>query len=273
MLRSALVTEEPRPDLTTHELGSHPTKEERKFLSGPRPRGDELLRAIRIFLEFVKGFRKLHFEGPCVTVFGSARFTEDHPMYGVGRQLGSELVNAGFTVMTGGGPGVMEAANRGAKEAGGRSIGCTIQLPHEKPNNYLDLVVQFHYFFVRKVMLVKYSYAFIVCPGGLGTFDEVFETATLIQTGKIKDFPLVLVGTRFWEPILTFMRDTLVLEGTIDPADLERLYVTDDPADAVRYVQQRAISHFGLGYGPRAKRRWWLAEWAIPWHRLLPWRS
>lgn len=245
--------------------------DERRFLAGPQPRGDELFRAIRIFFEFVRGFRNLHFVGPSVTVFGSARFHEEHPYYRAGREIGHQLVDAGFVVMTGGGPGVMEAANRGAKEAGGYSVGCTIKLPNEHPNDYLDLALDFRYFFVRKVMLVKYSYAFIVCPGGLGTLDEVFETATLIQTGKIKNFPIVLFGSEFWQPIITFMRDTLVAEGTIAAEDLDRLYVTDDPADAVQYIRETAIKRFGLTYGPQARRRWYLFEWIIPWRRVRRW--
>jgi uncharacterized protein (TIGR00730 family) len=147
----------------------------------------ELIRVLRIMVEFVRGFRALHFVGPCVTVFGSARFKEDHPYYALGREVGRELARAGFTVMTGGGPGIMEAANRGAKEVGGRSVGCNIELPAEqKPNQYLDRFITFHHFFVRKVMLVKYSYAFVALPGGFGTLDEIFETATLVQTGKIR---------------------------------------------------------------------------------------
>jgi uncharacterized protein (TIGR00730 family) len=238
--------------------------EERRFLAGPQSRTAEFFRAVRIFLEFIRGFRTLHFVGPCVTVFGSARFNEEHPQYRAGREIGHELVRAGFTVMTGGGPGVMEAANRGAREAGGRSVGCTIRLPKERPNDYLDVAIEFRYFFVRKVMLVKYSYAFIVCPGGLGTLDEVFETATLIQTGKIKNFPIVLFGSKFWDPIVTFMRDTLVAEGTIDAEDLDRLYVTDDPADAVNYVRQTAVRRFGLSYGPQPRPHWYYFEWVWP---------
>src|SRR5258706_11253784 len=163
-----------------------------RFLEGPQRRLAELARAIRIFCEFIRGFRTLHFVGPCVTVFGSARFTEIHPYYRLARLTGAGLARLGFTVMTGGGPGIMEAANRGAKDAGGRSIGCNITLPQEqKPNAYLDKFVEFRYFFVRKVMLVKYSYAFIVMPGGYGTLDEVFETAVLVQTGKIRNFPII----------------------------------------------------------------------------------
>ncbi|MDZ7727921.1 MAG: TIGR00730 family Rossman fold protein [Dehalococcoidia bacterium] len=264
------MSEHPHPEHTRHRSGSPPTPEERRFLSGPAPRGDELLRAIRIFLEFIRGFRALHFAGPCVTVFGSARFTEDHPAYRDGLAIGQELARSGFTTMTGGGPGVMEAANRGAREAGGRSVGATIQLPNETPNAYLDRSVHFRYFFVRKVMLVKYSYGFIVCPGGLGTLDEVFETATLVQTGKIHDFPIVLFGSRFWQPIVDFMRNTLVAEGTIDVDDLDRVFVTDDPTEAVQHIHRSVVSRFGLAYSSRPQPRWFFLEWAIPIRRFLP---
>jgi uncharacterized protein (TIGR00730 family) len=232
-----------------------------RFLAGPQHRLEELLRALRIFFEFLRGFRALHFAGPCVTVFGSARFGEDNPYYDMAQRTGAELAKAGFTVMTGGGPGIMEAANRGAKEAGGRSIGCNIKLPKEqKPNPYLDQWITFRYFFVRKVMLVKYSYAFIALPGGFGTLDEIFETATLIQTLKIREFPLVLIGKEFWQPMLDFMSKTMVKQGTIDRADLDRLIVTDSPETAVGSITETAKRAFGLTYGPRLRRRWFLGE-------------
>ncbi len=232
-----------------------------RFLQGPQPRGAEFLRAVRIFLEVLRGFRALHFVGPCVTVFGSARFGEDHPSYRMAREAGVALARAGFTVMTGGGPGVMEAANRGAKDAGGRSIGCNIELPQEqKPNPYLDRWITFHHFFVRKVMLVKYSYAFVALPGGFGTLDEIFETATLIQTGKIQEFPLVLMGTEFWRPLMDFMRARLLAARTVDPVDVSRLVITDSPDEAVASITEIAMRRFGLTYGPRAKPRWYLGE-------------
>jgi hypothetical protein len=232
-----------------------------RFLAGPQQRLFELLRAIRIFRELIKGFRALHFVGPCVTVFGSARFPQEHRYYAMAREVGAELARAGFTVMTGGGPGIMEAANRGAKEAGGHSVGCNIELPMEQaPNAYLDRMVLFRYFFVRKLMLVKYSYAFIAMPGGFGTIDEVFEASTLIQTGKILDFPVVLMGTEFWTPLLGFMRDRLVREGTIDPADVDRFILTDSPREAVLRIRDTAMHRFGLSYGPRLRRRWFLLE-------------
>lgn len=241
--------------------GAEAAPEELQFLHGPQPRGFELARAVRIFFEFMRGFRALHFAGPCVTVFGSARFEAGHPYYGLGREVGSRLARAGFTVMTGGGPGIMEAVNRGAKEAGGRSIGCNIALPREQiPNAYLDQWITFRHFFVRKVMLVKYSYAFIALPGGFGTLDETFEIATLVQTGKIQEFPLVLMGREYWRPLIDFVRDRLLAEGTIDEVDAERVLVTDSAMEAVQSITQVAMRRFGLTYGPRARRRWYLWE-------------
>jgi uncharacterized protein (TIGR00730 family) len=234
---------------------------ERLLLKGPRARGLELVEAVRIFSECVTGFRRLHFVGPCVTVFGSARFKADHPYYQLARELGSKLAEAGFTVMTGGGPGIMEAANRGAKEAGGYSVGSNITLPIEqKPNPYLDRWVEFRYFFVRKMMLEKYSYAFVAMPGGIGTLDEVFETAVLIQTGKMKEFPFVLMGKSFWTPLLDYLRSSLLAAGTIDAADVTRWLVTDSPAEAVQVIRERTTREFGLTYGARPKPRWWLGE-------------
>jgi uncharacterized protein (TIGR00730 family) len=238
------------------------TGDERRFLSGPRPRGSELWNAAGIFFELIHGFRKLHFVGPCVTVFGSARFAEGHPYYEKATETGAMLARAGFTVMTGGGPGIMEAANRGAKSVGGRSVGCNIELPREQqPNRYLDVWVTFRHFFVRKVMLVKYSYAFIAMPGGFGTMDEVFETVTLIQTGKIKHFPVVLVGVDYWRPLIDYMRGTLLAARTIDPEDVASLLVTDSVGEAVDHIRAVALGELGLTYGPPAvRRRWWLWE-------------
>ncbi|MBL8764443.1 MAG: TIGR00730 family Rossman fold protein [Phycisphaerae bacterium] len=235
--------------------------EERVFLEGPRTRRFELLRALRIFIEFVRGFRMLHFVGPCVTVFGSARFPESHAYYALAREMGARLSGMGFTVMTGGGPGVMEAANRGAKESGGRSIGCNIKLPMEQePNPYVDSWMEFRYFFVRKVMLVKYSYAFVVLPGGFGTMDELFEAATLVQTGKIKHFPIVLMGRAYWEPMMAFLRDTMEAQGTISPGDLDHLFLTDSPDEAVAHVERMGIAAFGLKRTTQPRRWWFLGE-------------
>ncbi len=237
------------------------SREEGRFLEGPHRREFEFIRALRIFFEFIRGFRSLHFIGPCVTVFGSARFPESHPHYALARDIGARLASAGFTVMTGGGPGLMEAANRGAKDVGGRSVGCNIKLPAEqKPNPYLDVWLEFDHFFVRKLMLRKYSYAFVVLPGGLGTLDEVFETATLVQTGKIQDFPIVLMGVDYWKPLVAFLQQALVPAGTIDQADVDRLILTDSPADAVRRIRETAVRKFGLTYKPPVRRSWLLGE-------------
>ena len=226
---------------------------ELRFLEGPQSRRFEFGRILRIANEFLRGFRRLHFVGPCVTVFGSARFTEDNPHYQLARETSALIAKAGFTIMTGGGPGIMEAANRGAKDVGGRSIAATIELPHEQSSNpYLDLEIPFHYFFVRKVMLVKYSYAFVVMPGGFGTLDELFEIATLVQTGKVVDFPIVLMGREFWEPMLGFLRDRMLQEGTISPEDPDRLQVVDDPAEVVDLISTVARERFGITYGPKA---------------------
>jgi uncharacterized protein (TIGR00730 family) len=204
------------------------------LLQGPRKRLEELTRLFRILHEFLRGFRTLHFVGPCVTVFGSARFNETHPYYALAREMGARLARLGLTVMTGGGPGIMEAANRGAREAGGPSIGCNIQLPVEqRPNPYLDRFLTFRYFFVRKVMLVKYSYGFLVLPGGFGTLDELFEALTLIQTGKIENFPIVLMGAEYWRPMLDSLERTMTAWKTVDAADLRHTRVTDDPAEAI----------------------------------------
>ena len=228
------------------------SQDEKKFLEGPAWRLEELRRIWRIALELLSGFRKLHFVGPCVTVFGSARFVDGHRWYELGQEMGRRLAGAGFTVMTGGGPGIMEAANRGAKEAGGRSVGCNIQLPHEqKPNEFLDLFVEFRYFFVRKVMLVKYSYGFVVLPGGFGTLDEIFEAATLVQTGKIPDFPLVLMAKEYWQPLIELLRGTMVREGTIDAADVDRLTLTDSPDEAMALLESYARDRVGIALAPR----------------------
>jgi hypothetical protein len=220
-----------------------------RSLTGPQSRGYEFIWTVRVLFELIRGFRVLHFVGPCVTVFGSARFHENHEYYALARATGGELARAGFTVMTGGGPGVMEAANRGAREAGGRSIGCNIQLPREQhPNPYLDRMVLFRHFFVRKVMLVKYSYAFVALPGGFGTLDEFFEAMTLIQTGKIHDFPVILMGASYWRPLLEFMRETLVARGAVDQADLDRVVITDDPGVAAAIIRDTTMDKFGLAY-------------------------
>ncbi len=246
---------------TTNWGKAPPAPEIRQFLRGPQRRGFELGRAVGIFFEIMRGFRELHFLSPCVTVFGSARFTEEHASYILARDIGQRLARAGFTVMTGGGPGIMEAANRGAKEGGGVSVGCNIELPQEQtPNPYLDKWVTFRHFFVRKLMLVKYSYAFIAMPGGFGTLDEIFETATLIQTHKIKDFPLILVGKEYWHPLLDFLHGRLVEAKTIDATDADHILITDSADEAVQLARDAAVRQFGLSYVPKIKRRWYLGE-------------
>lgn len=224
------------------------TRLERDFLAGPIGNVKDWLSAGRVFKEFVHGYRKLRRVGPCVTVFGSARFEEANPYYELAREMGRRLARSGVTVMTGGGPGIMEAANRGAKDGGGYSIGCNIKLPMEqKPNPYLDLWIDFHYFFIRKVMLVKYSHAFIVLPGGFGTLDELFETATLIQTDKIESFPIVLMGRDYWLPLRDYIIDTLLKENeTISPDDVSLLYLTDSPDDALRCIAASAAERLGV---------------------------
>lgn len=220
--------------------------EEVTLLEGPRSRYKELALAFRVFIEFIRGFRVLSFVGPCVTVFGSARFKEGHPHYELGRRVGAGIVKLGFTVMTGGGPGAMEAANRGAKEAGGKSVGCNIELPHEQyPNRWLDRWVNIRYFFVRKVLLVKYSYALVVLPGGFGTLDEFAEVLTLIQTKKITNYPVILMGTDYWATFMKFVHE-MAVAGTIDEEDINLIFVTDDVDEAMEYLRTHSIERFGL---------------------------
>ena len=234
---------------------------DRSLLDGPHSRAKELWLLLRAVRDFIAGFRTLHFVGPCVTVFGSARFREDHPYYATGREVGRRVSQLGFTVMTGGGPGLMEAANRGAKDVNGSSIGCNILLPQEqKPNPYLDKFVDFRYFFVRKMMLVKYSYGFVATPGGYGTLDELFEVATLIQTGKIKNFPVVLLGVDYWAPLIQFIRTSLLAQAAISLQDLDQILVTDSPDEAVAHIQKIATERFGLRYVRRNPRAFLLEQ-------------
>lgn len=236
----------------------HP--ELRRFLAGPASRLVELLRVGRIAAEFIKGFRALHFAGPCVTVFGSARFKEGNRYYEMAREVGARVAGLRMTVMTGGGPGIMEAANRGAREAGGKSLGCNIVLPIEQhPNPYLDRFITFRYFFVRKVMLVKYSYAFVVMPGGFGTLDETFEALTLVQTGKMLSFPVILMGVDFWSPMIEFLRQRMLVAGTIGEADLDLITLTDSPDEAVEQIK-RGVALHRTDVEKRPRRHWWLGE-------------
>jgi len=211
---------------------------EKLFLAGRRPADADLASAVRFFLEFLEAFESFEATQPCVTVFGSSRFGEDHPQYRLAREIGSTLAKAGYAVMTGGGPGIMEAANRGAKEAGGVSLGCNIRLPREqKPNQYLDRFIQFEHFFARKVMLVKYSCAFVVMPGGFGTLDEAFEIATLMQTGKLEHFPLIAVGGSFWDHFDRFVRDAMVGHGTISVDETRVIHRAETADEVVRLVR------------------------------------
>ena len=223
-------------------------KAEIRFLEGPQSRWQEFTFTVKIMLDFIRGFRALHFAGPCVTIFGSARFKEDHPDYIKAREVGQEMAKLGFTVMTGGGPGIMEAANRGAKDVGGRSIGCNIVLPMEQSHNpYLDHWVNIRYFFVRKTLLIKYSYGFIVMPGGFGTMDEYFQALTLIQTGKIQRFPVVLFDKEYHASLIAFI-EKMKAEHTISTEDPGLFLFTDSVEEAVNFIREKGIHRFGLTY-------------------------
>lgn len=221
------------------------------MLSGRDSRTEEFLRVLRISGEFIRGFRALHFLPPCVTLFGSARFGEGHEHYASTRRLAGRIGSDGWGVMTGGGPGLMEAANRGAREVGALSVGATIDVNREPANPYCDHTVPFHYFFARKVILVKYSYGFVHAPGGFGTLDELTEALTLVQTGKIAEFPTILFGTRYWQGFRDWVADRLVGEGAIHPDDLDRLVITDDD-EQVSEILRGAAAHLGLELSPRA---------------------
>ena len=242
-------------------LTASPSLADEILLKEPRSRNREFITLVRVMRDFIRGFRVLHFVGPCVTVFGSARIKSDSPYYELARKMGAAIAQLGFTVMTGGGSGIMEAANRGAKEAGGRSVGCNIELPYEQAANaYLDLCVRMHYFFVRKALLVKYSYAFVVMPGGAGTLDELFEALTLIQTGKIKNFPIVIMGTDYWKELIGFI-EKMAERGKIGPDDLSLIFATDSVEEAVAHIRTKAIESFGLKQVARMRRHFpWLGE-------------
>ncbi|RPI14062.1 MAG: TIGR00730 family Rossman fold protein [Lysobacterales bacterium] len=232
----------PPPSDRRSSLLPHVESAEKLFLAGRRPREADLASAVRIFLEFLRGFESFEFTQPCVTVFGSARFAESHPYYRLAREVGAALARAGFAVMTGGGSGIMEAANRGAREAGGPSLGCNIVLPREQqPNRYLDRFIQLDHFFVRKVMLVKYSTAFVVMPGGFGTLDEAFEIATLMQTDKLERFPLIAVGAGFWDDLVEFVAGTMLREGTISPEDTHFIHRVDDAEGVIRVIREAGL--------------------------------
>ncbi len=253
------------PDANSIPLTASASLADEIFLEEPRSRIREFITLVRVMRDFIRGFRVLHFVGPCVTLFGSARIKSDSEYYQLARKMGAAIAQLGFTVMTGGGPGIMEAANRGAKDVGGRSVGCNIALPHEqRPNGYLDRFVTMHYFFVRKMLLVKYSYAFVILPGGAGTLDEMFEAITLIQTRKMKNFPVVIMGTDYWDEILPFI-DKMAKAGMIAPSDLELVHATNSVDDAIAHIRIHAIERFGLHAARRVRRHWrWLGERGLP---------
>lgn len=252
------------PEPVTPDLSKAAPKELKAILTlhdnleGPKSRGSELLFTLKVVQQFIRGFRKLHFVGPCVTVFGSARFPPGHQFYTIAEQVGSAIAKTGFTVMTGGGPGIMEAANKGAFEAGGYSVGCNINLPREQAHNpYMHEWVSLDFFFVRKFLLLKYSYAFVVLPGGWGTMDELFETLTLIQTGMIHHFPVVLMGKDYYKPLVEYL-DFMLAHGTISADDLKYVRLTDDPNEAMDHLA-KYIDEFYI-IKKRAKRYWALGE-------------
>jgi len=214
--------------------------------------GQDAWRVFRVMGEFVEGIEEMSGLGPGVSIFGSARVAPEDPMYAQCVETARLLGQAGYTVITGGGPGIMEAANRGAREAGAVSVGCNIELPFEqRSNDFLDVSIDFRYFFVRKTMFVKYACAFVIFPGGYGTMDELFEALTLIQTGKISSFPVVLFGSDYWAGLLDWLRGTMTGEGKISPEDLDLFFVTDDPAAATDHVVQKSPVSLALARGEK----------------------
>jgi uncharacterized protein (TIGR00730 family) len=236
--RSGRITVQPEKDhLATRR--ARMTEDER-LLERPQPPAfldSDPWRALRILSEFVEGFDALAAVGPAVTVFGSARTKPGNPNYKLARELGQLLGRQGYAVITGGGPGIMEAANRGCQEVGGLSVGCNIELPMEQGlNPYCDLGVEFRYFFARKTMFVKYADAFVIFPGGYGTLDELFEALTLIQTKKVQNFPVILMGGSYWDGLLSWVRGTLIKESAINPEDVDLLRITESPAEACEII-------------------------------------
>ena len=253
--KDTLNSNEPSPPSSDHgsyfESPSSPSEYDViRFLEGAQEPDLDRKMLDRVNEEFEESLRVFGTIGPCVTFFGSARTTEDDPGYEMCRKTAGLIAREGFTVMTGGGPGMMEAANRGAFEAGGRSIGASIELPHEEcANPYVNRQVSYTHFFVRKTVLIKYSYGFIVMPGGIGTLDELTEILTLIQCGKIRDFPVVLMGSTYWSGLVDFMTKKMMAEGMIDPTDLDLFHVTDDPESACAFVTRVATKRFELHKG------------------------
>lgn len=222
-----------------------------EYLEGPKSRGTELRFAFDVFTQIIRAVRKLHFIGPCITVFGSARFKEGHKYYEAAREFGKRIAEMGFTTITGGGPGIMEAANRGAFENGGYSVGCNIELPFEqKPNPYMHKWFTFRHFFVRKTLLIKYSYAFIIMPGGFGTMDEFFETLTQVQTKTISQFPIVLYGKEYYQPLMDYMI-FLAKEATIGEADLKLVMLTDDMDEAIDHITSYIKGNYTIKKRPK----------------------
>ncbi len=230
-----------------------------QYLDGPSARGKEFTFAFKVMSQLIKGFRKLHFIGPCVTVFGSARTKPDDAYYIAAQEFGKQIAKIGLTTMTGGGPGIMEAANKGAFESDGYSVGCAIKLPKEQTvNPYMHKWVCFDFFFVRKVLLLKYSYAFVVMPGGFGTLDELFETTTLIQTSIINNFPIVVFGTEYFKPVIN-MINTMFDSETISPKDRELILFTDDVSEGMNHISTYIVDHYKIK-AKRYKPLWWLGE-------------
>lgn len=230
---------------------------EHVYLDGPKSRSYEFVFAWKVFWEFIKGFRHLHFVGPCISVFGSARFSDNSKYYQEAYEFGKRIAETGFTTMTGGGPGIMEAANRGAYENGGRSVGLNIRLPFEQvANKYVHTSVTFVHFFIRKTLLIKYSYAFIIMPGGFGTMDEFFETLTLVQTKTITSFPIVLFGKEFYKDLMETM-EAMAEKGTISKEDLNLVLLTDDFEEAMDHIHKYITTNYKIL--PR-RRYWWLLE-------------
>jgi uncharacterized protein (TIGR00730 family) len=239
--RDGARPQQPNPSLSRAARTGRPTEDEQLLV---RPEGDlaafthsDPWRVLRIMGEFVDGFDALADVGPAVSIFGSARIGPEDQNYELAVEVARRLARSGFAIITGGGPGIMEAANRGAREGGGRSIGCNIELPHEQGTNaFVEEAINFRYFFVRKTMFVKYAEGFVIFPGGFGTLDELFEALTLIQTQKIKHFPIVMVGRAYWQPLLDWVESTMLAEGKIAAHDLDLLVCTDDPAEVERII-------------------------------------
>jgi uncharacterized protein (TIGR00730 family) len=250
----------PAPTLNRASRTGGPTEDER-LLERPFEPGlpthdfkhSDPWRVFRIMGEFVEGFDTLAHTGPAVSIFGSARVPADHPQYRAAETTARLIGEAGFAVITGGGPGIMEAANKGAVEGGALSIGCNIELPFEQGyNRWVQVPINFRYFFVRKTMFVKYAQAFVIFPGGFGTLDELFEALTLIQTGKVRNFPVILFGSEYWDGLMVWIRDRLIEEGKISPEDLDLLVVTDSPEETVRIISAARAREWDIHRGAPA---------------------